>query len=345
MFKSLLPLSLVVLLAAAAPVWAADGKEAKQNAPQLVKDVLRATAFTGKAVKESGFDVKKIENRPFLDALRNVTESLKDADDRYQEKKKEDFLQGLSDATIACLEFKTVVDRMMIKDESLKRGVTAVISGVSLIEKNYGPEALLLRKGGALSDKEKDELQKMKAQQQEILSRLNDLRGRGKDDPSLLATIDDMEKRSHEISASEPTMTGYVAALRASAVISAEARALSTTTGGKYDVLWEAIGMSLDMLDTIVTTKSQDVGPLVDWSMFDTPIDTSLESQIFVTITDAEVTQYHQFVEEVTDEGEEGAEVTDIEGVNEEPGDDEAGMDMPEEPAMPETVPAAQPKK
>ncbi|HKV11930.1 MAG TPA: hypothetical protein VJ725_27545 [Thermoanaerobaculia bacterium] len=259
----------VLLILLASGVARAEGAS-KVNARQLMRMV--ETSYEDVHRAAQGAD-PGLRNKPFwasLDrmgkALEEVGTSLRTRDAR--------FFQDLERGSVALGELKVVWARSGAKAPEVDRGLRLLSSSYRLLRRTYGSEQLRARRGGGLSDRERQRFDRIQTAQRAFASRLETLRDKARErrDRELFSEMERLIAEAYRIAAAPASLQSYLNTL----IVSDEIR--GEWAGNRYyaEPADKADWMAADQVVEDLYVESQvghvftvDLGKTDDWSFLD----------------------------------------------------------------------------
>jgi hypothetical protein len=153
------------------------------NADKLVLDMKQAVAFIGMNAKKELNPKSKVE-KPFWSGLKKSDQQIKLIESGLKAKNA-DFIKGINGLGKNLAEMDTAWAILKKQDKHKKshisKGIANLNKAYALLDKHYGGAAARLKKGGELTDKEKAQVAKAKAEQEKLLAKLLILKGKAKE--------------------------------------------------------------------------------------------------------------------------------------------------------------------
>jgi hypothetical protein len=185
----------------------------KADAKSLLHDAKKATAVIIKSARaDKDLDPTKPRNKPFWQSVHALAKSLAIADAGLAEKK-DDFFKGIADARAAEEQLKVDWQLTDSKNKSVIENGKKLGHALTLLRTDFSKEAERKKKGGELTDKEKTQFEKIKAQQKELLAKISKLEGETKKDKALEKGLSEVKKQAERISKQPTTLDAYIATL------------------------------------------------------------------------------------------------------------------------------------
>jgi len=149
----------------------------KATAEQLATDAEKAIAYIAKEIKESkdkSLDPKNVRQQPFFSALKKTEEIVVKIQAQLKAHDLE-FFETVNDATQAAAELKSALPRAGIKNQKAIEGVRVISNALTLLRRNYGREAAHHRKNDAMTEKEKEKLERIQENEKKLAAQLEAL--------------------------------------------------------------------------------------------------------------------------------------------------------------------------
>ena len=201
-------LMLLSMLVAGASI-AQDANQA--NARDLLEKAQQSLAVVvAAAQKDPSLSLEVAKSKPFWDGLKDVNTNL-DNSRRDLESQDNRFFASLSSATAGFVQAEIA----LIMTGSDNQGVTDAMSTLGgilqTLNENFSKEAARLKQGGELSASEKQQLDRLIAQQDELLKRLEQVeKNVAKNNAEMQAAIAKMKEESKKIRRSRRNVGGFV---------------------------------------------------------------------------------------------------------------------------------------
>src|SRR2546423_12524652 len=181
----------------------------KADAKTLLNDANKAVAVMIKAARaDKGLDPKTPKNKPFWKSTQLLAKNLKLAQTGLQAKSN-DFFKGIAEARQAEEQMK--VDWQLTDSKNKKIIENGKIFGnaIESLRTNYSKEAARKKQGGELTTKEKTELEKIKAQQKDLLAKISKLEKSAQKDKALAKGLNEIQKQAERITNQPATLDAY----------------------------------------------------------------------------------------------------------------------------------------
>lgn len=212
--------TIAVLMASAvlsAPVHA----QQQASAQDLVRSAQRAVGQVANAAQsDPALKPDSAKAKPFWDAMKELNEALHKAQTGLI-LKDSTFFSSL--ATVSALTKQAEVAYQMnnSSDPHVAQGVSALTGIVRTLDDNYSKESARLKQGGELSSAERQQLEKLKAQQQELLKKLDEVeKNAAKNNAEMKQAIEEIRRNSRKISGSRSGVGDFVGSMIAARFIS-----------------------------------------------------------------------------------------------------------------------------
>jgi hypothetical protein len=305
----------------------------KANAKELVGDTRKALAFMVKSARaDKGLDSKTPKNKPFWKATQKIAKQL-DRAEKGLAAKSDEFFKGISDARAAEEQMKIDWQLTGSKNKEVIEGGKKLGHALAILRTDFSKEAARKKKGGELTAKEKQEFEKIKAQQQAFLAKVSALRAKAKNDKALEHGLKKLEASANRIVKAPETVDAFVATLYAVDEIE------GMLYGYDYyvDKEWQAEWGNVETLTSEweVTYEEFETSETYEWSETEVSVDIAVseEVDISVEISEEEIQSEESYAEsesfDMTEAEEEevaAEEDTDAE-VDSDDADDDDSMD------------------
>jgi hypothetical protein len=185
----------------------------KADAKTLLHDAKKAAAAMIKNARaDKDLDPKKPKNKPFWKSVHLVARNLKTAETGFASKSN-DFFKGIADAREAEEQMKVDWQLTDSKNKKVIENGKKLGHALAILRTDFSKEAERKKKGGELSDREKAQFEKIKAQQKELLAKIKKLEGEAKKDKALEKGLAELKKQAQHISKEPVTLDAYIATL------------------------------------------------------------------------------------------------------------------------------------
>ena len=278
-----------------APAKKASGKKA--DAKTLLASANKALAATVKAARaDKGLDPKVAKNKPFWKSLQTISKYL-DTAETGMAAKSNDFFRGIADAREAEAQMKVDWQLTDSKNKAVIENARKLGHTIAYLRTDFSKEAARKKKGGELTAQEKAAFDKIKAQQKDLLARVEKLRKEAKKDPALERGLRKLEAQAHHILKEPATVDAYIATLY---LLDAQA---GLVRGYEYyvDRPWRDDYLFLVNLEKGYDTLYLDWETTVDydWAWVDVTTDIYVDEDIYVndSFTTEETNSEESFVE------------------------------------------------
>src|SRR6266480_43230 len=224
--KNLVRLLLCVSLSAFAVARAVSSKTAtatataqkkttgkKADAKTLLHDAKKAAAAMIKNARaDKALDPKMPKNKPFWKSVHLVAKNLKTAETGFAAKSN-DFFKGIADAREAEEQLKVDWQLTDSKNKKVIENGKKLGHALAILRTDFSKEAERKKKGGDLTEKEKAQFEKIKAQQKDLLAKIKKLEGEAKKDKALEKGLAELKKQANHILKEPATVDAYIATL------------------------------------------------------------------------------------------------------------------------------------
>lgn len=270
----------------------------KANAKTLLGAAKKAHAAMVKAARaDKGLDPKTPKNRPFWIATQRITKELKRAD-KGLAAKSNDFFDAISDARAAEQQLKVDWQLTDSKNKEVIDPAKKLGHALAILRTDFSKEAARKQKGGPLTDKEKAEFEKIKAQQKDLIAKIDKLKTKASKDKALMDGLVEIEKNAKRIASAPITLDAFLAAL----YTLDEIEGLLYGYDYYVDNSWRADWITVDTyLTSWETTYDEFVSvETYDWTSVDTSVDIDVGEEVDVSesISDEEISTEESYVED-----------------------------------------------
>ncbi|MEY2542365.1 MAG: hypothetical protein QOI22_1967, partial [Verrucomicrobiota bacterium] len=185
----------------------------KANAKTLLADAKKALAAMVKAARaDKGLNPKTPKNKPFWKATQKIAKELKRAE-KGLAAKSNDFFDAISDARTAEEQMKVDWQLTDSKNKAVIDAGKKLGHALAILRTDFSKEAARKQKGGALTDKEKAEFEKIKAQQKDLIAKIDKLKAKAGKDKALEHGLKEIEKKAKRIVDAPVTVDAFIATL------------------------------------------------------------------------------------------------------------------------------------
>src|SRR5437588_2928844 len=185
----------------------------KADAKTLLHDAKKAAAAMIKNARaDKALDPKKPKNKPFWKSVHLVAKNLKTAETGLAAKSN-DFFKGIADAREAEEQLKVDWQLTDSKNKKVIEYGKKLGHALAILRTDFSKEAERKKKGGDLTEKEKTQFGKIKAQQKDLLAKIKKLEGEAKKDKALEKGLAELKKQAAHIVKERPTLDAYIATL------------------------------------------------------------------------------------------------------------------------------------
>jgi hypothetical protein len=267
----------------------------KADAKTLLDDANKALAAMIKGARaDKGLDPKTPKNKPFWKSTQLVTKNLKLAQTGLQAKSN-DFFKGIAEARQAEEQMKVDWQLTDSKNKKVIENARILGNAIDSLRTNYSKEAARKKQGGELTEKEKAEFEKIKAQQKDLLAKISKLEKSAQRDKALQKGLSEIKKQAERIEKEPITLDSYIATLYLLDLQSGLIR------GYEYyvDKPWRADYLGL--VDWITGygswyyTWCDTVS--YDWAWVDTSVDVYEEVTVSESVSDEEISSEESYAE------------------------------------------------
>ncbi len=193
----------------ALPAMASD--DDKVNAAQLIGKAQQGLAFVvaaGRANPDLSSDETKA--KPFWNGLKDLGENLTNAKAQL-EAKDDKFFTSLASANAAYVQARIATIMIAGTDQRLSSGMDSLGRVLETIMENYSKEAQRLKQGGELTAAEKAQLDKLIAQQDELIKKLEEVeKNVARNNVEMQKSIAAIKEESRKLRRSRSNVGGFV---------------------------------------------------------------------------------------------------------------------------------------
>jgi hypothetical protein len=185
----------------------------KATAKELIasaKKALAAMVKNARADKE--LDPKNPKNKPFYAAVKKISKQLNRAE-KGLTAKSNDFFDAIRQTRAAEEQMKVDWELADSKNKGVIGNGKKLGHALAILRTDYSKEALRKQKGGELTAKEKAEFAKIKAQQKDLIAKIDKLKAKAKKDKALEYGLKEMEKEARRVVKAPLTVDAFIATL------------------------------------------------------------------------------------------------------------------------------------
>ena len=197
----------------------------KANASDLIDSARRAVAVVVKAAKNDASlssDIAKA--KPFWDGMKDLNENLSKAETGLTLKDKT-FFESLASASAGFAQAEIGIIMTGGSNKPLGEAMSTLSGILDTLNENYSKESARLKQGGELTDTEKQQLDKLIAQQDKLLSKLDEVEKKvGSNNAEIKKGIENIRANAKKIKSSSHTAAGFAGGFFAAHIM--------------YDMLW-----------------------------------------------------------------------------------------------------------
>ena len=215
---------LAAVLLAACTV--ANSQESQQaNAEQLLNRAEQTLAVVVAAArKDPSLNLEASKSKPFWDGLKDVGNNVGNAK-RDLEGQDKRFFTSLASAIAGYAQAEIALIMIGNDNAGVSGGMSTLGGILQTLNENYSKEAARLREGGELTTSEKQKLDKLIAQQDELIRKLEQVEANvAANNEQMKAGIAKMKEEARKIKRSQRTVAGFTTSLFAAHIL--------------YDWLW-----------------------------------------------------------------------------------------------------------
>lgn len=187
------------------------------NAEYLINHADRAVLFIVKSARETNEEKLQRSNKdsePFWAAVKKLNTNI-DKLNKYNFLKDETFHKTLAETVTAKEEVLTTYEMLEANDAGVKEGIDKASHAIDLLYQNYSKEALRVKEGESLTSEEKAKLDQLKAQNQKLQKKLDELEGKVSDNQKMLKKIKKIRDKSNEVVHCHNNSAGFFFAMSA----------------------------------------------------------------------------------------------------------------------------------
>jgi hypothetical protein len=263
---------------AAAATKKSSGKKA--DAKTLLSKSKKALAAMIKAARaDKGLDPKKPKNKPFWKAAQRIAKELKRAD-KGLAAKSNDFFDAISDARTAEQQLKIDWQLTGSKNKKVIDSAKKLGHALAILRTDFSKEAARKKKGGELTAKEKAQFEKIKAQQKDLIAKIDKLKVKASKDKALVHGLKEIEKDAQRVVKAPLTVDAFVATLYLIDEIEGQLYGYDYYVDKSWRGDWIVV-------DTYVTTWETTYDEFVsvetyDWAVVDVSVDIDVGEEVDV---------------------------------------------------------------
>ena len=185
----------------------------KADAKTLLHSAKKAAAAMIKNARaDKALDPKKPRNKPFWKSVHLVVKNLKTAETGLAAKSN-DFFKGIADAREAEEQLKVDWQLTDSKNKKVIENGKKLGHAIAILRTDFSKEAERKKKGGDLTEREKAQFEKIKAQQKDLLAKIKKLEGEAKKDKALEKGLAELKKQANHILKEPATVDAYIATI------------------------------------------------------------------------------------------------------------------------------------
>src|SRR5882762_5731390 len=270
----------------------------KADAKTLMRDAKKAAAAMIKNARaDKALDPKKPKNKPFWKSVHLVAKNLKTAETGLAAKSN-DFFKGIADAREAEEQLKVDWQLSDSKNKKVIESGKKLGHALAMLRTDFSKEAERKKKGGDLTEKEKAEFEKIKAQQKALLAKIKKLEGEAKKDKALEKGLAELKKQANHILKEPATVDAYIATLYLLDV------QVGLIRGYEYYVDKASRSDYLVLVDWATSYETSyyawETSVSYDWASVDTSVDIyeSEEVNVSESVSDEEVSSEESYAED-----------------------------------------------
>lgn len=300
----------------------------KATAKELVATSKKALAsMLKKSRADKELDPKKPKNKPFYLAAKKIAAQL-DRAEKGLGAKNNDFFDATAKARTAHEQMVVAWDLTGSKNKQVAADGKALGHALDALRKDYSKEAARKKKGGELTAKEKEQFEKIKAQQKDLIAKIDKLEAKAKKDKALEQGLAKMKKEAQHIASAPLTVNDYIAALYLIDTLEGQLYGYDYYVDPAWRGDWIVVDTFLSLWAPIYTDFWYGVD--YDWAYFDNPVDVYVDDyDVYDSVPAEDVAAEEEFVENEPDmtEAEENDVADDNDVDTDSGGDEEMGDD------------------
>ena len=269
----------------------------KTDAKQTLAAANKALAFMIKSARaDKALDAKVAKNKPFWQATKKISTSLDQAE-KGLAAKNDTFFKGVNGARAAEGQMKVAWQLTNSKNKDVIGAGQKLGHAISILRTDFSKEAARKKKGGELTAAEKQQFEKIKAQQKALLAKIKALEAKAGKDKALLHGLKKIARRSGQIVKAPATVAAFVATLYTIDEIEGLLYGYDYYIDEAYRSDWVVVSSLTTEWETtyaeIATSESYE------WSENETSVDieTSEDIDISETMTAEEMESQENFAE------------------------------------------------
>src|ERR1700716_3941580 len=269
----------------------------KANAKELLADAKKALAAMIKDARaDKGLDPKKPKNKPFYNAVKKIAKQL-DRAEKGLASKSNDFFDAISKARAAEEQMKIDWQLTDSKNKQVVENGKKLGHALAILRTDYSKEAMRKQKGGEITTKEKAGLQKIKAQQKDLLAKIEKLKVKAKKDKALEHGLTKMEKEAKRIVKEPLTVDAFIATLYLLDEIKGQLYGYNYYVDKGWRSDWIAVDTYVTSWDTTYTEF--ETSESYEWASVDTAVDIDVGEEVDVSesVSADEINSEENYVE------------------------------------------------
>jgi|GEM_PF-5513812 len=249
---------------------AVSKQKEKVTAAKLVEEIQKGIAVVGKAAKEAKIDPKSKAAAPYFTALAKVGKNAALLKTQLAAKDNA-YFKTLSDTSVLIGELRITAPRIGVANKEVNEGTRMVLESFDSLRDNFGKEAARKKIGGALTDKEKSAFAKLKADQKQLVAKLEPLHQQAlkEGNKKLASDLAGLIRQSNAIANAKDTLVAFLGALAGSDFLRGQYQAYDYYVPASYRTVWTTVTPVLDTISTEYWTV-YDSYTVSDWSYYET---------------------------------------------------------------------------
>ena len=189
----------------------------KVDANELVNKTERAVAFivkSGQATKDANLKRSNKASAPFWSSVKKLNTAVEKLNN-YMFLKDDAFHKALSETVTAKEEVITTYELLGAQDAGVKDGLDKASKAIDLLYENYSKEGLRMKEGEVLTSQEEEKLKEVKAQNEALQSKLNDLEANVGNNEKMIKKLKKIRKKSNQVTHCHNNSAGFFFAMSA----------------------------------------------------------------------------------------------------------------------------------
>ena len=277
------------------------------NATSLVKEMKEAVAYIAMHGKKELNPKSKLE-KPFWSGLKAVDQDIKKVEEGLKAKDA-GFIKSLNKMGGNLAELDTgwamLKREAKHKDSKISHGLASLNKAYALMNNNYGPTAGRLKKGGDLTEKEKNQVAHVQAEEKKLLAKLQTIKGKAPAKSMQARMTQDVIRKCERISHETVNdVATYVKLMEDLAKLEDEIYGYNKCIAvwePTYYAEWKVVEEDIKVVETIY--YEENWSEYEDWSATETTITEYGDYYDHdVQLSSEETSEYEEFAEEYNEE-------------------------------------------